>query len=530
MIEIPGDHFSILRQDSEDMQYIVNALKMALGAGGWTLSVPLHYLPAKAGQEAAAETAEEVLDFAQQLEEIGVTDPDLHAHLHNTLQPIDEATNGEAMSSLARARAVVPVNSAARVAMLSERKRARSPLPIYSGDEEENQAVVEGALLVEDIESSERGMSRAGSLPAPPPGAELRPGEAYRPVSALSVREPYLPGEEEEDLPVVLLCTDANGGVSGLQQFLCGVQLPVYAVTLPLDDAIAETESIEELAELVLKAARAQVWRRRPGARLVFAGVGFGGVIAFEAAVQMHRETGLSCPLLLFDGLGTITEHLEAFFWMEEESDAAADDLAQIATLLHPTIAQARIHGKPVLTKEGFAARLHSLPSYEAQLDFIAQHKPPEETQEAWDDKIHALLTRLYYYRTLTATYVPSRHLPGECLLFAGPGEDRGWTGGSMHAEWGPGGVWEAIRASTMPVEVLNFPSGLYEEEKAAGWVGAGLLETATEMTLKTNWIPGGAPPPQAQAGWEPPPRVSGLQEEHRGHRSDEQTSEKKQF
>ena len=39
MVDIPGDHFSILRQDEADMNVIVTALKVKLAPFGWTEQV-----------------------------------------------------------------------------------------------------------------------------------------------------------------------------------------------------------------------------------------------------------------------------------------------------------------------------------------------------------------------------------------------------------------------------------------------------------------------------------------------------------
>jgi hypothetical protein len=232
----------------------------------------------------------------------------------------------------------------------------------------------------------------------------------------------------------------------------------------------------------------------------------------------LHADTGLAQPILLFDGLGTILEHLEALFWMEDEEDEALDDVAQTAVALHPTMVQARDHGKGVLTKEGFAARLHSLQTFEGQLDWIASHRPPRMSEADWDGKIHGLLSRLTYFRSLANSHFPTRHCPGECILLAGHMEDR--LGGSMMQEGGPGGCWRSIAAACMPVDVFNMPLGacLGEElgERAADWVAAGLVEAVIDRAIVENWVPGGAAPPVPDPNWQPLPRVLELWEERR--------------
>lgn len=510
IIDIPGNHFSILRQEEEDMHYVVAALKQALGMAGWVHTVhpegkmPSVVLPPEV-------EGLHMDDFAAELANLGVHDPQLIDHLKDTLEPINEATLGAMMSTLAQVKGVVPINAAARVIMLTEPNRARSPLPEYSDEDDEwdewdlEMEVREGVI-------SER--------PAPVPVEVLRlhkkaigareDDNISLPTSPLSAREPCGSNDFEDDLPVVVLCTDANGGISGLETFCSIVQVPIFAVTLPLDEKMMEeVTTLTELAELVAKAARAQILRRRPGARLLMAGVGFGGVVAFEAAAWLQSETGMAYPLLLFDGLGTVLEHLEAFFWMVDEEDEELDELAQTVAVLYPTMLEAQKHGKPVLTKEGFAARLYGLETFEAKLDWIATHKPPEMPTQEWDDKIHELLLRLSYYRTLTASYHPKRHCPGECFLFASYMEDR--VGGSLMQEGGPGGCWQTIASACLPVEVLAFPPGACRgemSEHVPEWVSSNLVENVVEGAVAENWAPGYSAPPVPDPNWRPLPRV----------------------
>ena len=45
VIDVPGDHFSLLRQDAADMGVLVAALKTALAPHGWTETVHAHRKP-----------------------------------------------------------------------------------------------------------------------------------------------------------------------------------------------------------------------------------------------------------------------------------------------------------------------------------------------------------------------------------------------------------------------------------------------------------------------------------------------------
>ena len=45
VVEVPGDHFSLLRQDEADMAVLVSALKSALAPYGWTEQTQPHKRP-----------------------------------------------------------------------------------------------------------------------------------------------------------------------------------------------------------------------------------------------------------------------------------------------------------------------------------------------------------------------------------------------------------------------------------------------------------------------------------------------------
>jgi len=188
---------------------------------------------------------------------------------------------------------------------------------------------------------------------------------------------------------------------------------------------------------------------------------------------------------------------------------------------------EARKHGKLVLTKEGFAAQLYGLETFEAKLDWIATHKPPEMPPKDWDDKIHELLLRLSFYRSLTAAYHPKRHCPGECFLFASYMEDR--VGGSMMQEGGPGGCWQTIASACLPVEVLTFPPGACRgelSEHVPEWVSSNLLENVVEGAAAENWAPGASSPPVPDPYWRPLPRVLELWDHRMNQHEDEHEDE----
>ena len=77
-MDVPGDHFSLLRQSPEDMQVMVRALQDALGPFGWQKKLPA----AQAAAEHAAVGDGQNLDAY--LEKMGVDNSALRRYLHQT--------------------------------------------------------------------------------------------------------------------------------------------------------------------------------------------------------------------------------------------------------------------------------------------------------------------------------------------------------------------------------------------------------------------------------------------------------------
>lgn len=144
------------------------------------------------------------------------------------------------------------------------------------------------------------------------------------------------------------------------------------------DGALWDACTVPELASLVLKAVAAKVRPHRH--RLVMAGVGYGGVIAAEAALQLHRATGLPQPLVLLEGAFTVRYSDVVFNFVPKGE--ARDDICQVATLLWPTIQAAMSGGDGAgewgPSKEAFGVRLASLNSHDEQLAYIDTFKPAE--------------------------------------------------------------------------------------------------------------------------------------------------------
>jgi thioesterase domain-containing protein len=377
VVDVPGDHFSLLRQDLEDMTVIVTALKMALGPFGWSETLRREDKPAY------AVSSEEIQDIDAYLTKMGVKDPGLRRRLEAALPYSSEQGVGSAAA--AAAEPVVALSSAARAALAPP-----------------------GA--------------RAAGAAAPPPA---QGGD-----------------------PILVVFCDANGTLGGLDAVLAALALPAFAVRLPPDDALWECADVAELAAVAVKALR----RALPpgGAPLVLAGVGFGGVLAHEAALQLDAATDRAAAVALLEGAHAVANPAATLNWL---APAARKEVCQAAAALYPAVRAAAGAAAPSL--DAFAARLASISGFDAQLDYVASFKPQEEAPAAWDKRIDALLARLGYYKTIVDAYAAADIFPGQTLVFGAAG------GGGLQGG-GPGGAWERIRFLVQPAAAheLSLTSG----------------------------------------------------------------------
>lgn len=127
-----------------------------------------------------------------------------------------------------------------------------------------------------------------------------------------------------------------------------------------------------ELAGLALKALKAHPSASRH-ASIILAGVGFGGVLAHELALQLHHTDDRVQALALFEGLYSVQAPSAVLSWL---SEAQREEVCQVAGLLYPLIRWAAGASAPSL--DAFAARLASIPGYDEQLEYVASFRPKE--------------------------------------------------------------------------------------------------------------------------------------------------------
>lgn len=92
VIDVPGDHFSLLRQDLEDMNILVTGLKTVLGPFGWSETISREDKPQY------SVSANEIRDIDSYLKKMGVDDPGLRRRLEVAMPYATEEGVGSAFT------------------------------------------------------------------------------------------------------------------------------------------------------------------------------------------------------------------------------------------------------------------------------------------------------------------------------------------------------------------------------------------------------------------------------------------------
>jgi thioesterase domain-containing protein len=450
VVDIPGDHFSILRQDEADMNVIITQLKLKLAPHGWSETV-------RRDQKKYTVGADEIRDIDAYLRKMGIDDPGLRMRLESALpyaggaQGVEGAlSDGDGIDDL---QPIIAINAAAvklQKEMSMQQQAGQCGGMVGSGNEGGD-----GMLMT---------------------------------------------------MPVLAVCMDANRTLGGMEASLSRLDVPCFAVRVPADVALWEAPDVSELALLARKALRERLGRH---CRLIIGGVGFGGILAHELALQLDREGSRAVEALaLFEGHSVVNNPTVTLNWL---SDAARDEVCQVAALVLPMIqsavAQQSKDGSSSMppTIDSLAVRLASIDGYDEQLDYIASFKPEQQEAVEWDQKVDALLGRLAYFKSITAAYSASDIFAGQTLLFAssnnyqatsptitGNGHGNGGMtspGGSALlnsseittaavqnlARGGPGGTWRAIRFMVQPVAAHAVPAG---HQAAASSIQSAIMQS----------------------------------------------------
>jgi thioesterase domain-containing protein len=372
VIDVPGDHFSLLRQDIEDMNVLVTALKMVLGPFGWAETMKREDKPAY------EVSSEEIQDIDAYLRKMGVKDPSL-------------------------------------------RQRLETAMPYASAD----------------------GVDSA--LAAAASGAT----QAVAPMNPAAKQQQH---QHDDTVPCLIVCCDANGTLGGLEDILGALDLPVFIIRVPANnDELWESADIPELATVAVKSLQ----RALPSTsrELILSGVGFGGVLAHEIALQLDAVSDRVAAFALFEGCHVVSNPDSTLNWLSTREQR--NEICQAGAAVYPAVVAAAGADAPSI--DAFVARLASINGFEAQLDYVASFKPKDEPTASWDKRIDDTLARYGYFKTITDSYGPSDVFPGQTLVFADPV----CASGNGLAQGGPGGVWSSIRFLVQPASIHTLSNPL---------------------------------------------------------------------
>lgn len=368
VIDVPGDHFSLLRQDLEDMNILVTGLKVVLGPFGWSETMRREDKPQY------SVSADEIRDIDSYLKKMGVDDPGLRRRLEVSIPYATEDGVGDAFTSIGKD----PV-----VALNSFGKSWQSPSNTVDAD------------------------------------------------------------------AIIILCADANGKLAGMDSIISALQIPTFGVFLPQDHALWESPDLHELATVASKALQRTVPLNRP---IVVAGIGFGGLLAHELALNLDSISDKVAAFALFEGINTIANPDTGLSWL---SDEVRRDTCQAAAALYPLIVESCGSSAPSL--DSIVTRLASIPGFDEQLDYIASFRQENEPEAEWDMKVDLTLSRLGYYKTVAESYSPKDIFPGQTLVFTSkqfsddvePNHED-----VAHVLGGPNDTWQSIRFLVQPVSI----------------------------------------------------------------------------
>lgn len=107
-----------------------------------------------------------------------------------------------------------------------------------------------------------------------------------RPSQLIRLLPPAAGTLADPSLPPVLLVPDAEMPLPHIMAALQRLQRQVYMLLMPPQKHMAQLRSVAALAGLFVAAVKSRV---PAGHQLVLAGIGAGGVVAHEMAVQLQR-------------------------------------------------------------------------------------------------------------------------------------------------------------------------------------------------------------------------------------------------
>ena len=327
VVDVPGDHFSLLRQEPADMEPLVAMLKVKLGAFGWHEAVRRERRQPAARALASAAAA---------------------------------AGGGGGGGGGADAGAAA----------------AREDLDDYLARMGVGDAAIRdrlaSALPFSDIDRLGGGGAGGAGGAGTPGGGPLRPAHLLRPLP----RAAGVDAAAASRLAPLIVVPGADPALPELHGALARLQRRAFCLELPPRRHLARLRSVPALAALFAQAVLEglpSAATAASGGAIAIAGVGLGGAVAHELAAQLQRAGRRVDALLLVED-GALR--------------AAADAAEQPWFRLRPLLAAWRPDAD--LEAFAARARLLAAQpaGAERQLDAVAAMAPEGMARADWDDLV----------------------------------------------------------------------------------------------------------------------------------------------
>lgn len=177
-----------------------------------------------------------------------------------------------------------------------------------------------------------------------------------------------------------------------------------------------------------------------PAGPCIIAGVGLSTMVAFEVTLQLHQRSKQVQLLTVFESVPVSVARLA----LPVLDETLTGDLVHVWCALYHVIVESASQQHPVNDSgssqqlgrddstssqqlqlphqqlpelRSMVTHLHSLQSYEEQLDYISSFRPAAMEPQLWDSRVHETLTRALHLMQLLHGYQPRESLACPVLV-----------------------------------------------------------------------------------------------------------------
>ena len=194
---------------------------------------------------------------------------------------------------------------------------------------------------------------------------------------------------------------------------------------------------------------------------MLLAGIGMCTMLAHELSNQLQHH-GCQVRLLIAAESVPVGLAKQAVGAANTGSDGFSGEMLQIWCALYQLIAAAPRpppFSQPPLGE--VVRKLHSLPSYEQQLDYVSTFCPADKTALQWDTEVDAVLARVLHMRQLLLAHQPQgsgeRHT---VVIHFGDGENKVGEMQMADVQHIADDSWEAVALALRPATVCSIAAG----------------------------------------------------------------------